>query len=116
MARLTVSSSRMRALMNMDVTFNPPGESRVDRYPTPEQLAEALTAVGLQPPSLVARQRTPDEALPTSSESALFQKLANVATTVVEGQSQAEDDLLRWSTMASEGKPPPTFADLTVRT
>lgn len=102
----------MRALMSIDVSFKPSGGGAGTHYPSAEQIAEAFTAVGLQSPSLLARGRPPEQASATTSESAVFRKLAKVATAVVEGHSQAQDDVLRWATTARDGEPPPSFAGL----
>jgi hypothetical protein len=99
----------MRALMSMTVTFSPSEAASSIHYPTGEQIAEAMATVGLRPPALA--RRSDDQAL-QSSESELLRKLAAVAKIVVERQSQAEDELIRGSSMASEGKPPGSFAAL----
>jgi hypothetical protein len=102
----------MRALMSMNVTVKPTQEGG-SHYPTPEQIAEAFTVLGLRPPSLVTHQGHDGGAPPTTPESALFRKLARVATAiVVDGHSQAQDEVLRWTTTEREGEAPPTFADL----
>jgi uncharacterized protein (DUF1778 family) len=103
----------MRALMSMKVTLEEAGDRAPTRYPSPEQIAEALTAVGLRPPSLVAPKPPPEVGVAGTSESAVFQKLAKVATSiVVEGNSQTQDDLLRSASTMPEGQEAPTFAAL----
>jgi uncharacterized protein (DUF1778 family) len=101
----------MRALMSMKVTFDQGGDGAPARYPSPEQVAEALTVVGLRPPSLVASKPLEDVAEP--SENIVFQKLAKVATSiVVEGNSEPHDDLLRPASTMPKGQEAPTFAAL----
>jgi hypothetical protein len=102
----------MRALMSIDVSFKPAEGDDGSHYPTAEQIAEAFTTVGLQSPSLLARQHPSEQEPTTTSESVVFQKLAKVATAVVEGHSQAQDDVLQWATTARGSKPPPSFAGL----
>jgi hypothetical protein len=102
----------MRALMSMSVAFKPVDGVGSVHYPTAVQIAEAFTALGLQPPSLEARRRHTDEPEPATSETVVFERLAEVATTVVQEQSHADDELLRPSTVDTGGKRHQTFADV----
>jgi hypothetical protein len=104
----------MRALMSMGVELRS-ADGRNSGLATPEQIAEALTAVGLRPPSLAAGAgevgQGPGEGI--SADAVLFRKLAGVATSiVVKGDSQAQDDVLRLATSARPGEHPPSFGGL----
>lgn len=103
----------MRALMSMKVTLDEAGDGKTIRYPSPEQIAEALTAVGLRPPGLLAARPQPQDGIAATAESTVFQELSKVATAiVVEGNSEPHDDLLRPASTMPKGQEAPTFAAL----